>query len=271
VGNPSFESNTLGWNAYSSGTFTRVAGGFEGNTALQITGPASLSGFGINDSPNWVGITGVAGTRYRFSAWVRSATALGSAKLQIREYQGNTKIGATLTSAPVQLTPEWQLVTVDHVVQTGGTTLDFQVYDQPVLPNEVFLVDNVAISIVPTNSSTVATNDSGSTHGERDGALRSAPVTPPLVFSAGFRPTASRGESTLEFTVTQAGPVQVSLFDAAGRRMRRLYDVDMVVPGRYRIAFDGRSEDGSPLASGVYFYRFQSRERTQTGRFAVVR
>ena len=35
--------------------------------------PASLSGFGINDSPNWVGVTGIAGTRYRFSAWVRSA------------------------------------------------------------------------------------------------------------------------------------------------------------------------------------------------------
>lgn len=271
VANPSFESNALGWSSYSNSIYTRIAGGFDGNTALQITGPASLSGFGINDSPNWVGITGAAGTRYRFSAWVRSASAFGSAKLQIREYQGNTKIGPTLTSAPVQLTPEWQLVTVDHVVQVGGTTLDFQVYDQPVLPNEVFVVDNIAISVVPASSSIAATNDSSSTRGEREIALRSSPLATPLVFAAGFRPTSMHGEATLEFTVTQPGPVEVSLFDASGRRVRRLYDARALAPGSYRIPFDGRSDDGVRLASGIYFYRLHAQERTQTGRFAVVR
>jgi len=98
VGNPSFESNTFGWNAYSGSTYVRVAGGFDGGSSLQVTGPANLSGFGINDSPNWIANAGAAGSRYRFGAWVRSGSALGSTKLQIREYAGSTKVGPTVLS-----------------------------------------------------------------------------------------------------------------------------------------------------------------------------
>jgi hypothetical protein len=128
VGNPSFEVGTTGWGVYSAGTIARVAGGFDGGWALQMTGGTTTTSFGANDSPNWVTSVPAAGNTYRFSAWVRSATHTGIAKLQGREYAGTTKVGA-LYSNSVTLSPNWQLVTVDYLTVAGGSSLDFQVLE----------------------------------------------------------------------------------------------------------------------------------------------
>ena len=152
VGNPSFETDTSGWKPYPGSTtlIERVAGGQDGAFALEVRGPATTTEFGINDSPNWVATTGAAGTRYRFSAWVRSAASTGQARLRIREYNGGTQIGPTLRSAPVTLSPTWQMLTIDLVAGAAGSNLDFQIIDYvPVTTGEVFQVDNISIQIVP--------------------------------------------------------------------------------------------------------------------------
>jgi PKD repeat protein len=149
VRNPSFEADTSGWNAYGGATLQRVAGGQEGAFALQITGPAPAAAFGINDSPNWVATTGAAGTRYRFSAWVRAEASPGRARIRVREYLNGVQVGTTSYSPFVPLTPAWQLLTVDYVTQAASSTLDVQVLDYPVAPGEVFQTDNISIRIVP--------------------------------------------------------------------------------------------------------------------------
>jgi hypothetical protein len=151
VGNPSFETDTSGWRPYpGSDTMTeRVPGGFEGTFALQVRGPATTAAFGINDSPNWVATTGVAGTRYRFTAWVRAEASLGHAHLRVREYLNGVQVGGTTHSASVVLGQPWQRLAVDHVTQAAGSTLDFQVVDVPVAPGEVFQTDGIVIGVVP--------------------------------------------------------------------------------------------------------------------------
>ena len=92
--NPSFEGNTSGWSGYDGATLQRVPGGFDGASSLQVTGADSVASFGATDSPNWVGATPAAGTRYRIAAWVRADSADGEARLRIREYLGGVRIGA---------------------------------------------------------------------------------------------------------------------------------------------------------------------------------
>jgi len=277
VGNPSFESGTTGWNSYSSSTYVRVAGGFDGGSCLQNTGPANTSGFGINDSPNWVATTGSIGTRYRFGAWTRSATALGSARLQVREYVGNTKIGATVLSPAIQLTPNWQFVTVDYVTQAAGSTLDFQVYDQPVVQGEVFQMDNVSIYLVPAStppSSGVADSTAvvASGHAQVDnGSFATSASSVPASFSVSVTSMIGAREATLTFATTRPGPVRVELYDLAGRRVRSLLDAPYVAPGLHSVTLDGRGDQGERLGDGVYFYRVQAIERSVAGRFVIVR
>jgi hypothetical protein len=93
--------------------------------------------------------TGPIGTRYRVSAYVRSAANTGGARLQVREYNGGTLIGSA-RSNPVSLSPSWQLITVDLVTGAAGSYLDVQVYDAtPVVNGEVFQADAISIQTVP--------------------------------------------------------------------------------------------------------------------------
>ena len=106
--------------------------------------------FGINDSPNGITNTGPAGTRYHFEAWVRSAAHTGRAKLRVREYLNGVQQG------PTQLTPPgsrsrrtWQKITFDYTALAAGSTIDFNIMNDPIVPGEIFQVDDVVIQASP--------------------------------------------------------------------------------------------------------------------------
>ncbi len=68
---------------------------------------------------------------------------------------------------------------------------------------------------------------------------------------------------TLSFGVRQAGPVQVSAFDAAGRRCAVVHSGRMPA-GTHSLALDTRR-----LANGVYFLRFEAGTDTRSARLVV--
>jgi hypothetical protein len=147
--NGSFETDTSGWGPYGGSTIQRVSGGQSGSWGLEMQGTATLTTFGTNDSPNWVSSTPAAGRRYRFAAWVRSATNVGNAKLRVREYLNGQQQGTTTYSNEVVLSPTWQGLSVEYVAVAAGSTLDFQVLDYPQALSEVFQVDNIQIWLLP--------------------------------------------------------------------------------------------------------------------------
>jgi hypothetical protein len=67
-----------------------------------------------------------------------------------------------------------------------------------------------------------------------------------------FNPT-----TTIVFYVPEragAVPVQLSIYDVTGARVRTLVDGDLT-PGRYSFEWDGVNDSGNQVGSGVYFYR----------------
>ncbi len=69
-----------------------------------------------------------------------------------------------------------------------------------------------------------------------------------------FNPTTS-----IEFSLPEAAHVRLEVFNILGRNVRRLIDRDMSA-GVHRLVFDGRTERGAQLATGVYFYRLSTAE-----------
>jgi hypothetical protein len=61
--------------------------------------------------------------------------------------------------------------------------------------------------------------------------------------------------TTIQYTVAEAGPIEVRIFDAAGRLVNRI--AAAARPGENHIRWDGRSWDGRVLPSGVYFYQIR--------------
>jgi phosphatidylglycerophosphate synthase len=83
-------------------------------------------------------------------------------------------------------------------------------------------------------------------------------------------PNPLRLAGRISYSVARPGPVRLTVFDTAGRRVRGL-DTEAAVAGAQVAAFDGRGDDGVPLRSGVYFYRVASAGGVEEGRFVVAR
>lgn len=75
-----------------------------------------------------------------------------------------------------------------------------------------------------------------------------------LLHLAQSYPNPFRQSTTIAYTVEQAAPVTLTVYDLLGRRVRTLVDERQPV-GAYQIEWDGRAAGGQPVAAGTYFYR----------------
>jgi hypothetical protein len=67
----------------------------------------------------------------------------------------------------------------------------------------------------------------------------------------------------IEFGVANAGPVELVVYDVAGRRVRMLVN-EVLSAGRHERTWDGRDSAGSRAAAGVYILRLEAAERVLT-------
>lgn len=82
-----------------------------------------------------------------------------------------------------------------------------------------------------------------------------------------FNPTTS-----ITYSIRESGRVTLRIYDVAGRLVRTL--VDEVQPARaegYTIDWDGRSDAGETVATGVYFYRLESVGFHQTRKMTLLK
>ena len=71
--------------------------------------------------------------------------------------------------------------------------------------------------------------------------------------------------TVIRYELAAAGHVRLTVYDALGRSVRTLTD-GFQPAGRYAVSFDAGG-----LSSGVYFYRIQAGEFTQSRRMLLIR
>lgn len=76
--------------------------------------------------------------------------------------------------------------------------------------------------------------------------------------------------TAIRFGLPAGGPVRVSVYDLAGRRVRGLVD-GWREAGWHRVEWDGRSDAGRPLGSGVYFCLLEAAGGSEVARLTLVR
>jgi hypothetical protein len=78
--------------------------------------------------------------------------------------------------------------------------------------------------------------------------------------------------TTITFSVTVAGPVSLRVHDSSGRLVRTL--VDAILESRqdtYAVTWDGRSDAGRAVPSGLYLYRLTTANTTQARKMLLIR
>jgi hypothetical protein len=89
------------------------------------------------------------------------------------------------------------------------------------------------------------------------------------LYAAEPNPFAASGGTLLRFQLPRAGAVQLDLYDAAGRHLRRLLDGARAA-GPHAIRWNGRDKQGRTVASGIYFARLRTDEEQRTRRLTLL-
>jgi len=76
--------------------------------------------------------------------------------------------------------------------------------------------------------------------------------------------------TTIFFYVPNESPIRMAIYDTAGRRIRTLID-GMVHVGDGKIVWDGRSDAGRPVASGIYYCCLKAGRGAQTRKLVLLR
>ena len=93
----------------------------------------------------------------------------------------------------------------------------------------------------------------------------------PLTFSLSQnRPNPFNPVTMIPYTVAQAGPVTLSVYNLQGQLVKTLVQ-ETVQPGTHYTAWDGRDFTGRTVASGMYLYRINAPEGVKTQRMVLVR
>jgi hypothetical protein len=84
------------------------------------------------------------------------------------------------------------------------------------------------------------------------------------------QPNPFNPRTTIRYDLPESGPVCLSVFDVAGRRIRTLVD-DSMPQGSHEAVWDGRDSSGREVGSGSYLARLEFAGRVETVRMGLVR
>ncbi|MCH8838237.1 MAG: T9SS type A sorting domain-containing protein, partial [Candidatus Marinimicrobia bacterium] len=74
----------------------------------------------------------------------------------------------------------------------------------------------------------------------------------------------------IAYTLTEPAMVEVAIYNLTGRLMRS-YHQGSQPAGSYSVYWNGRTADGLPAPSGVYFYRIQAGNEVFTDRMLLMK
>jgi hypothetical protein len=66
--------------------------------------------------------------------------------------------------------------------------------------------------------------------------------------------------------ISKNSMVKLTIYDILGREVERLVNNEFKEPGRYIVEFNGTN-----LASGVYFYRLETEDFTQSKKMVLIK
>lgn len=78
--------------------------------------------------------------------------------------------------------------------------------------------------------------------------------------------------TTITYSLVERGPVTLAIYNAAGQLIRTLVKEEQSprVQG-FAVLWDGRSNQGQPVASGMYFYRLTTSDRVLTKKMLLLK
>ena len=101
-------------------------------------------------------------------------------------------------------------------------------------------------------------------------AVLGAAAAPKAFALMGNFPNPFNAGTAIRFRLAEAGTVVLSVYDAQGRRVRRLWQGPLAA-GTHHLSWDGRDEAGRAVATGVYVSHLATRDQAQAHKMLLLR
>ncbi len=85
------------------------------------------------------------------------------------------------------------------------------------------------------------------------------------------QPNPSIGQATIRFDLGAAAPVWLTIYDAAGRKIRHLLEDQPMREGARSVSWNRRDDAGRDLPAGVYWIRVSANGRTEYQRLTILK
>jgi len=101
-------------------------------------------------------------------------------------------------------------------------------------------------------------------------ALDDAGSPPPATAFLSIYPNPFNPRTTIEFSLAEAGVVELAVFDLHGRLIREL-DNEYRSAGRYRVTWSGQDGAGHVVPAGAYFFKLIAAGESRTAKVTMVK
>jgi murein DD-endopeptidase MepM/ murein hydrolase activator NlpD len=230
---------------YGQWTASIIVGGQTVRTTTFAVGPSTS--FGPRFTP-------IAGKSFRINGSTRQDT------LRV------TNLGGPVTYSLAPNAPSFVSLSNDSIVVIGGVSDQptrsryFQAYATDAHARQDTIWYHIVDMSKPHEIDVVGVGPTPGAPGSAGLALEQNAPNP-------FMPS-----TAIRFSVPARAAVSLAVYDTAGRLVRRLLDATVDPrPEGHTVVWDGRTNSGAPVASGVYFYRLESGKAQITRKMLVVR
>lgn len=90
------------------------------------------------------------------------------------------------------------------------------------------------------------------------------------VLNGSSYPNPFSGETTIAYTLTEAGRVTIDVYDLSGKVVKRLVN-DETLPGSYSVTWDATNDNGSLVDGGFYFFKVRQGNQSVTQKMVLLR
>ena len=87
----------------------------------------------------------------------------------------------------------------------------------------------------------------------------------------GAYPNPFNSSVNLRYHLKESGQVEVAIYSITGQLVRRLVSENKARPGAYSVTWDGFSDRGNQVASGMYLVRVQSPGSVKSFKLSLIR
>lgn len=95
-------------------------------------------------------------------------------------------------------------------------------------------------------------------------------INPVMTALKGNYPNPFNPETSIRFSLKDAGRVKIAVYNLKGQMVRKLIDRELD-SGFHSVVWDGRDESGKNVASGIYFYRMESDSYTANRKMMLMK